>query len=142
MLKLIIDTNVLVSALIQRNYPFLVVDFVLMKRQVELCLSDDLLKEYIEVLNRIKFFKYPDYEIKSKILLSDIEKVGTIYFPSVVINIVNDSSDNRLLELAETCNANYLITGNTRHFSMSEYKETRIVLPREFWEIEITNTNE
>ncbi|MEO8416790.1 MAG: putative toxin-antitoxin system toxin component, PIN family [Ginsengibacter sp.] len=142
MIKLIIDINVLVSALIQRNYFFLVVDFVLMKRQVELCLSKDLLKEYIEVLNRIKFFKYPGYEIRSNILISDIEKVGAIYFPSAVINILNDSPDNRLLELAETCKANYLITGNTRHFSMSEYKQTRIVSPREFWEIEITNTND
>ena len=31
----------------------------------------------------------------------------------------------------------YLITGNTKHFSMSKYKKTRIVSAKEFWEMEI-----
>jgi predicted nucleic acid-binding protein len=37
MLTVIIDTNVLLSSLIQRNYPFLVVDYVLMQTEIELC---------------------------------------------------------------------------------------------------------
>ncbi|HEY5463566.1 MAG TPA: putative toxin-antitoxin system toxin component, PIN family [Hanamia sp.] len=137
MLKLIIDTNVLVSSLIQRSYPFVIFDYVLMKRQIELCISDDLLNEYIDVLNRIKFFKYPDYEVRSKILLSDIKKFGIKYSPSVKIDIIKDEADNKLLELAETCNADYLITGNAKHFLMKKYKNTKIVSPKEFWELEI-----
>ena len=137
MLKLIIDTNVLVSSLIQRSYPFVIFDYVLMKRQIELCISDDLLNEYIDVLNRIKFFKYPDYEVRSKILLSDIKKFGIKYSPSVKIDIIKDEVDNRLLDLAETCNADYLITGNAKHFLMKKYKNTKIVSPKEFWELEI-----
>ena len=137
MLKLIIDTNVLVSSLIQRSYPFVIVDYVLMKRQIELCISDDLLNEYIDVLNRIKFFKYPDYEVRSKILLSDIKKFGIKYSPSVKIDIIKDEADNRLLDLAETCNADYLITGNAKHFLMKKYKNTKIGSPKEFWELEI-----
>ena len=76
MLKVIIDTNVLVSSLLQRSYPFLIVDYILAERQVELCISDDLLNECVEVLNRIKFFKYEDYAIRSKVLLSDIKNLA------------------------------------------------------------------
>ena len=142
MLKLIIDTNVLVSSLIQRGYPFLIVDYIFTERQFELCISDNLLNEYIEVLNRIKFFKYDDYALRSKVLLSDIKKFGVIYFPTVNINIIKDPSDNKLLELAEACKSEYLITGNTKHFLMREYNNSRIVSPKEFWEIIINNQND
>ena len=58
MQKIIIDTNVLVSALIQRNYPnFILYNYVL-ENLVELCISDDLFEEYLDVLNRPKFSRY------------------------------------------------------------------------------------
>ena len=69
MQKVIIDTNVLVSALIQRNYPnFIIFNYVLENR-VELCLSTDLFEEYFEVLNRPKFRKYPDFISNAEFIL-------------------------------------------------------------------------
>lgn len=117
MLKVIIDTNVFVSSLIQHNYPFLVVDYIFKERNtIELCISEELQNEYSEFLGRIKFFRYPDYNIKSKILLSNIDNFGCKYLPLIKINIIQDKSDNKFLELAETSNADYLITGNAKHF--------------------------
>ena len=140
MLKVIIDTNVFVSSLIQYNYPFLVVDYIFkVRKSIELCISEELQNEYSEVLNRIKFFRYQDYDLKSKILLANINDFGCIYLPTIVINIIHDKADNKFLELAETCEADYLITGNTKHFPMKEYKKTKIVSPKEFWELEVTN---
>jgi putative PIN family toxin of toxin-antitoxin system len=138
MLKVIIDTNVFVSSLIQHNYPFLVVDYIFKKRStIELCVSEELQNEYSEVLSRIKFFRYSDYDMKSKILLANIDSFGCKYLPSVELNIIQDKSDNKFLELSETCNADYLITGNTKHFPMKEYKNTKIVSPKEFWELRV-----
>ena len=57
MLKVIVDTNVLVSSLIQHNYLFLVVDNILMASEIEICISNDVITEYFDVLNRVKFFK-------------------------------------------------------------------------------------
>lgn len=116
MLKVIVDTNVLVSSLIQHSYPFLVVDFILMESRIEICISDDVITEYFNVLNRVKFFKYPDYEVRSQMLLSSIKKIGIMHFPTIKVDIIKDESDNRFLELAETCNADYIITGNTKDF--------------------------
>ena len=138
MLKVIIDTNVFISSLIQHNYPFLIIDNIFKERNtIELCLSEELQNEYSEVLNRIKFFRYSDYDMKSKILLANIDNFGCKYFPSIKLNIIKDESDNKFLELSETCNADYFITGNTKHFPMKEYKNTKIVTPKEFWELEV-----
>lgn len=133
MLKVIIDTNIFVSSLIQHNYPFLVVDYIFKERNtIELCISEELQNGYSEVLNRIKFFRYADYDIKSKTLLANINNFGSKYSPSIKINLIQDKSDNKFLELAETCNADFLITENAKHFPMREYKKTRIVSPKGF----------
>ena len=44
MQKIIIDTNVLVSALIQRNYPFYIVDSIFSNNDLVLCISASLMK--------------------------------------------------------------------------------------------------
>ncbi|MDP1623309.1 MAG: hypothetical protein Q8M08_13330, partial [Bacteroidales bacterium] len=49
------------------------------------------------------------------------------------LEIINDQGDNKLLELAETCNADFLITGNTNDFTIREYKGTKIVSPKVYW---------
>ena len=43
MQKIVIDTNVLVSALIQRSYPYLIVSELFIESKIQLCVSDDLL---------------------------------------------------------------------------------------------------
>jgi hypothetical protein len=135
MLKVILDTNVLVSSLIQRSYPFLIVRFLIKTNKISICISISLLEEYNEVLSREKFIKYPFFVENAKDLLSDFKEKAENYYPAVTLDIIEDESDNRFLELAEISNADYLITGNTKHFPMKEYKSTRIVSPREFWEI-------
>ena len=70
-MRLILDTNVLVSALIQRNYPFFIVDRVLADDKLQLCLSEPLVTEYAEVLNREKFSKFPDFHFRAQALLAD-----------------------------------------------------------------------
>jgi putative PIN family toxin of toxin-antitoxin system len=76
MLKVIIDTNVFVSAMIQRSYPFYIVDKILTEESFQLCLSQELFDEYIEVLNRKKFSKFPDFFSNAQLLLASIESVS------------------------------------------------------------------
>ena len=52
MQKLVIDTNVFVSALIQRSYPYLIINELFVEGKIELCISDALLEEYYAVFNR------------------------------------------------------------------------------------------
>ncbi|RYZ50104.1 MAG: putative toxin-antitoxin system toxin component, PIN family [Chitinophagaceae bacterium] len=137
-MRLILDTNVLVSALIQRNYPYFIVDRILADNSLQLCLSEQLFAEYVAVLEREKFSRFPDFHFRAQSLLVDIEGRALKFTTSVRLNIISDPADNRLLELAETCQANYLVTGNTKDFSMSEYKGTKILSPKEFFELLIS----
>lgn len=86
------------------------------------------------MLNREKFAKFPDFHTRTQNLLSNIETYARRFTPKVKVDLISDEPDNRLLELAETCGADYLVTGNTNDFTMAEYKGTKIVLPKEFFE--------
>jgi putative PIN family toxin of toxin-antitoxin system len=135
MKKVVLDTNVLISALIQRSYPNLILyDFVI-ERQVELCISDDLIEEYLDMLNRPKFSKYPDFGIKAEFVLSQILEISKKFEPKEQIDIISDKDDNKILELAVESNADFIITGNTNDFTMNCFRNTKIVSPKEFWEI-------
>ena len=134
-MRLILDTNVLVSANIQRSYPYFIVDRLFADLNIELCISDELFTEYVEVLNREKFARFPDFHTKAQTLLSDIKNYGVRFTPTAKVDLIRDEPDNRLLELAEACSADYLVTGNTNDFKMTQYKETRIVSPKEFFEV-------
>ncbi|HET8837789.1 MAG TPA: putative toxin-antitoxin system toxin component, PIN family [Flavobacteriaceae bacterium] len=130
--KIIIDTNVLVSSLIQRGYPFQILIELFSNDNIELCISYEVLKEYFDVLNRKKFARFTDFAVNAQTLLVDIEKRGVEYFPTSKVEIIKDLDDNKFLELAETCKADFLITGNTKDFTLDSYKNTKIVSPKEY----------
>lgn len=133
MQKIVIDTNVLVSALIQRGYPFHIVNELFFDNKISLCISDELLEEYYEVLYRDKFFKYQDFVTKAEQLLADIEEKSIKFQPKIKLQIISDKDDNKLLELADKCHADFLITGNTNDFTILKYKKTKIVTPKDYW---------
>lgn len=126
-MRLILDTNVLVSANIQRGYPNFIVARVFADPNLELCFSAELFTEYVDVLNREKFAKFPDFHSRVQTMLSDIQTFGIQFTPTTKVDLIRDEPDNRLLELADTCKAQYLVTGNTNDFTMTEYKGTKIV---------------
>ncbi len=131
--RLILDTNVLVSALIQKNAPYFILDHCL-KKNALICLSSALLKEYLGVLSRPKFQRYRDFQENAIFLVSRLRDEALFFEPDFTISILTDEPDNRLLELARSSQADYLITGNTRDFDFSSFEETMIMSPREYWE--------
>ena len=131
----IIDTNVLVSAIIQNSYPRNIIYHLLLPKKIKPCLSISLLQEYNEVMFRKKFRKYIDFFEQARILISHIEKECNLYCPQEKISLISDEPDNRLLELADESNADFIITGNKNDFTFPFYKSTQIVSPKEFWEM-------
>jgi len=134
MQKVILDTNVLVSSIIQKSYPFLIVRELFFEDKFFLCLSGSVMQEYWEVLFREKFKKYPDFQLEALNLLKEIGNKATIFSPTININLLNHKNDNKFLELADESNADFLITGNTTHFTISKYKKTIIINPKNYWE--------
>jgi putative PIN family toxin of toxin-antitoxin system len=132
--NIIIDTNVFVSSLIQKGYPYRIVHELFIEDKIQLCTSEKLIYEYYEVLHRPKFSIYKDFLIRSETLLTAIILKSKKFTPEIELNIISDKNDNMLLELADVCSADFLITGNTNDFTFSQYKETKIVPPKEYWD--------
>jgi uncharacterized protein len=134
MQKIIIDTNVIISSLIQRSYPHFIIYNCVLENLVDLCISDDLLEEYLNVINRPKFERYPDFLNKAEFVIAQIEDKAKNYYPKERFEIISDLDDNKLLELAHESKADFIITGNTNDFTMSEFRGTKIISPKEYWE--------
>jgi uncharacterized protein len=135
MQKIVIDTNVIVSSLIQRSYPYKIIHELFIDDRFLLCVSKELMSEYYEVLSRPKFARFPDFFGKAENLLADIEMKARKFTPSEKIDLISDKDDNMVLELAGECEADFIITGNTTDFTFTQYKNTKIVSPKDYWEL-------
>jgi len=132
MLKVVIDTNVLVSALLKDNSPPAFILALLRKKKMTLCLSKAIFEEYRSVMNREKFL-----HIRSAVapLLLSLKKGCLLVEPKIRIDVITaDPADNKFLECAQATQADFLITGNTKHFPFKKFRNTRIVSPNEFIE--------
>lgn len=134
MQKIVIDTNVMVSSLIQKSYPYTIVNELFIDNKIELCVSEELMAEYYEVLRREKFSRFQDFFIRAETLIAEIEDRATMFEPKIKLNLISDIDDNMILELADECLADFVISGNTTDFRFESYKKTKIVTPKEYWE--------
>jgi uncharacterized protein len=128
----VIDTNVLVSALISHNPEAATVQLVarMFEGEVTPLYSDEIMQEYREVLHRKKF-KF-DSELID-ILLDSIVKYGFSVSPSDTGAVLPDMKDLPFYEVVmEKRDDNaYLVTGNLKHFPV----ETFIVTARQMLDI-------
>ena len=134
MQRIIIDTNVIVSSLIQKSYPYHIIYDLFIEDKIYACISQPIMEEYYAVLERPKFAQFQDFAIKAKIVLANIEIKAHRYKPRITVDLISDKDDNKLLELADECAADYIITGNTNDFTFPRYKQTKIVTPKDYWE--------
>lgn len=132
MMKVVFDTNVVISAALKEgSLPALLLSLAL-RKEIQAFVSSEMLSEYGEVLKRPKF-GLEKKEIED--LLKEIKKSMIIVHPSERINkIREDGADNRILECAKEAGADFIITGNKKHFPFKEFRGVKIVSPREFIE--------
>ncbi len=129
----VVDTNVFVSAAIKLlGNEARVLDLVASGHFV-LAYSESILAEYAEVLLRPKFCLDRN---RVSALLNLCEIVGTAVFipPDLRLSASSDDSDNRFLECAEVAGADFLVTGNLRHFPR-KWKNTSVVSARELLQL-------
>jgi uncharacterized protein len=131
MIRVVIDTNILVSALLLPQSLPAVVVMLAVTGEVQLCMSDAIFAEYDEVIRR-PHLKLPIEVVRGTLL--SIRKVGVWVPTDVRAAGCSDLDDNIFLECAEAAAADYLVTGNQRHFP-DRWKKTRVISARAFVEI-------
>ena len=130
-LRLVLDTDIVVSgALKPKGLERTALVFAVMS-PAGLFVSREILAEYTEVLGRPEF-RMPDSE-RSR-LLDLIRTSGRLVVPRRRLAVSPDPDDNIFLECAEAARADYLITGNAKHFP-SYWKSTKVVNARTLIEI-------
>jgi uncharacterized protein len=134
MFKVVVDTNVIVSALLRpQSNPALTISLIL-NRNCRLCLSEEILAEYEGVLAREKF-KHLD-RVRVKELLLTLKRRALWVTPGVSIdNVAKDPADKVFLECALEAKADFLITGNIHDFPGKYFHNTLIVAPSEFLDL-------
>ncbi len=133
--KIILDTNVIVSALISNGVPTDILYGIVLRKKAHLCLSVEIYNEYVDVLSREKFSRFKNFLENAATVLKELNNIGYYYETSQKVDVISDESDNKFLELAIESAANYLITGNTQDFNFNAFHQTEIVTPRQYWEI-------
>jgi len=131
--RLVVDTNIIISSLLGKSYPYKIVFEVILDKKALIFLSSEILKEYKDVVSRKKFHKSPGFIQESIELIQKIERVSTVVTPALNLDLLKDSDDNRFLELALTIQVDYLITGNSKDFPFGKIENTQIVSPQKYW---------
>ncbi len=129
--KVILDTNIIISAFLKAESNPALILVLGLEGSLTVCLSETIWQEYRGVLRRKKF-QGLDQESLEKIL-SVIKQQALWVSPRIAVNILSrDPADNKFLECALESQADYLITGNTRHFPLKKFHSTQIINPRHF----------
>ena len=112
MIRVVLDTNVIVSLLLSTGSPKAIFNLAL-NRAFGWYVSDPILAEYQRV------FSYPRLQIDpidARRAMAAIRKNAQLVKPSIILDVATDEDDNRFLECAQASKAHYLVTGNIRHF--------------------------
>lgn len=132
-IRAVIDTNILVSALIKPSGTVGPVLRYLRDGAYILIYSEPLLTELVDVLNR------PRIREKYSLSSEDIETVmalillrGELVVPKRRITVCRDSQDNMFLEAAADGNANMIVSGDDDLLSLEEFEGIPIITPIEF----------
>jgi uncharacterized protein len=129
MIRVVIDTNVVVSAALNDDSVPAAVLSLAIDKKILMFVSAAVLAEYEKVLNRPRLNFNPE---RIKALLADIRHTAGLVQPAgTIAEIQKDEPDNRFLECAHAARANYLVTGNTKHFPKT-FETTAIVTPKQF----------
>lgn len=128
MIRAVLDTNVVVSALVRPNSrPDLVLRLAF-GEHIRCFTSEALLAEYEDVLGRPK----PTLSLASvKTTLRRIRNIFIAVAPAKRVVAASDLDDNTVLECALEARADYIVTGNLRHFP-TQFQDIRVVSPKAF----------
>lgn len=125
--RFVVDTNVLISALLFKNsVPFRAIE--LAEKQGIILYSEATLNELEQVLNRKKFNKYLSLEDRQVFLLKFVS-VSELVSITEKIAVCRDEKDNKFLELAVSGNANVIVTGDLDLLVLNPFQAVEIITP-------------
>ncbi len=133
-MRVVVDTNVLVSSfLTPKGHPRAVID-LWKTGQISLCVSDEILEEYLEVLVRLGLRGEP--ELRN--LLSMFKRKENLVFRKAAARyrrVKDDPDDDKFIDCAISARARYIISGDSHLLKVKQFKTVKIVSSEQFVEL-------
>lgn len=130
-MSVVIDTNVFVSSLFGGN-PRNVIN-LWKEEKITLCLSNEILEEYIDVLERIAFRHKQELKDLLSLFSTGFNLIFTTETPT--INVFHDDpDDDKFIESAVALNADVIVTGDKAMLELKKYGNISIMTPKNFLE--------
>ncbi len=112
-MRIVLDTNSLIQSISPKSTYHEVWQSVLTGRNV-LCVSNEILEEYAEILNRLAGKKTADLVLNSIIECKNVVFLTPYYH----FNLISaDPDDNKFVDCAIQANARYIVT-NDHHYDV------------------------
>jgi len=129
MLKVVIDTNVFISSFFG-GIPREIINFWKCGK-ITLCLSQEIIEEYIDVLNRLGLKDEKEIQKLTRLFAESYNSIFTIATPN--LNIVEDDpDDNKFIECAVALDSKIIISGDKHLKNIRKYIDIHIMSPKEF----------
>ena len=130
-MKIVIDTNVLASALLFGGKPRELARLAV-NESVKACVSPQIVAEYNEIIDRLSQ-KYPDRKAQ-EITLDDFISVAENVVPSRKITASRDGDDDKFIECAVEAKCLYIVSGDNDLLVLKEFENIEIITVADFFE--------
>jgi putative PIN family toxin of toxin-antitoxin system len=128
--RIVIDTNVLISAIFWGGKPKQLLNKV-RRGEVTFLTSEDLLNEFKEVLMRKdKPFKLSSEEAEH--VVTEMRGIAQIIHPNSQVIVCKDERDNKVLECAIDGGAEYVISGDLHLLGLKSFKGVKVISVMDF----------
>jgi putative PIN family toxin of toxin-antitoxin system len=128
-MKVVIDTNILVSAAIRNGIPEIVIQIIVDHPEFEWIVSQEIMTEYTEVLQRRKLKLSEEVQQEWIDLLQTVTRLIEV---KIEVDFPRDRKDAKFLACAITANTDFLITGDRDFEDAQMLGNTTILSVKDF----------
>jgi len=127
LLRVVFDTNVLVSILIRKGKPRDLWNSILEEEKIKLILSEELFSEFSGVIARPHLQKYADKQAAGIFQEMLLQKGELVKIKEHLRQVTGDPDDNIIVETAVAGDAEYIVSGDKHLLDLKEFRGIQIV---------------
>lgn len=127
--RVVLDTNILTSALVYGGKPKKILRLALEKR-IQVVTSSILQAELTDIIVK----KFPLSLEDMYLLKTEMQKSFVVVNPCIALDVARDKDDNRVLEAAAAGGCDFIVTGDQDLLDPGNYENIKIVTPAQFLE--------
>lgn len=132
MIKVTLDTNVLISGTFWEGEAYKIIQLVEQKK-IQCYLSKEILAEYNKVLHSDEILeKVEEHHLKIKSAIIKVVEICSIVEPKTkVMVVIDDPDDNKILECALEARVDYVVTYDEHILKLKEFEGIQLISPKE-----------